>query len=162
MGTRTNFEYFVGRLIFLKSIKIQIFFVYLKYQKMVKYKNVKVIDCDDWDALVEDTYKKPYTFQQQYDCQSRGMFSLKIPCDNWEEEEMHESIPEEVNGEKMGVKFDVWLERDPKQPIPNQKYDYQLEMFWERNFYPSVYTVANDLYKKGLIEAGDYSIKIDW
>ena len=130
---------------------------------MVKYNNVKVIDCSDWDALVQETYGKTYNFQQQYDCQSRGMFSLTIPCDNWEEEEeMHDSIPEEVNGEKMGVKFDLWLARDPKQPIPNQEYDWELELFWERNFYPSVYTVANDLYKRGLIEAGDYSIKIDW
>jgi hypothetical protein len=35
-------------------------------------------------------------------------------------------------------------------------------MFWERNFYPDTYTVANDLYDKGLIEAGDYIINIDW
>jgi hypothetical protein len=54
------------------------------------------------------------------------------------------------------------LNRDPKKPIPNQKYDFELEMWWTRNFYPSVEMVANDLHKKGLIEAGDYVINIDW
>lgn len=75
---------------------------------------------------------------------------------------MNDSIPEVVNGEERGVKFDVWLTRDPKQPIPEQTADYQLALFWERNFYPSLEMVANDLYKKGLIEAGDYTINIDW
>jgi hypothetical protein len=35
-------------------------------------------------------------------------------------------------------------------------------MFWDRNFYPNVQMVANDLHKKGLLEAGEYSIRIDW
>lgn len=37
-----------------------------------------------------------------------------------------------------------------------------INLFWMRSFYPNIQTVANDLYKQGLIEAGDYSIKIDW
>jgi len=131
---------------------------------MLKVNTIKVIDCYDWDDLVEETYGKPYHFQQQYGCQSRGMFDIKVPCDYWEdeEEEMNDLIPEIVNGDEIGVKFDVWLARDPNQQIPNQEYDWQLEMFWERSFYPSVYTVANDLYKRGLLEAGSYSIKINW
>lgn len=129
---------------------------------MIKTKNITVIDCSDWDELVQKTYQRPYSFQQQNGCQERGMVGLTIPPEWTDEEDMHDSIPEVVNGNEMGVKFEVWLARDPNQSITNQKYDWELELFWERNFYPSLYTVANDLYKKGLIEPGDYMINIDW
>ncbi len=130
---------------------------------MLKYDLVKVIDLNDWDQLVRDTYGKPYSFQQQEGCQLRGNIPITIPdiSEDWEEE-MNDSIPEIINGDEMGVKFDVWLARDPKQPIPNQTQSYELELFWERSFYPHVQSVANDLWRKGLIEAGDYEIKIDW
>lgn len=129
---------------------------------MIIMRNVKMIECWDWDKLISDTYKRPYSFQQQEDCKPRGTFEITIPSDYTEDEEMNDVIPEIVNGDKMGVKFKVWLERDPKQKIPNQSQGYELELFWERNFYPDKYTVANDLHKKGLIEAGDYIINIDW
>lgn len=129
---------------------------------MIKYENKKIIEVDDWDDLVKNTYNKPYSFQQQDGCKSRGIFKISIPSKSTDDAYMHYSIPEIINGEKMGVKFKVWLERDSKQPIPNQKYDLELNLFWERNFYPCVYKVANDLYEKGLIESGDYIINIDW
>ncbi len=128
---------------------------------MIKTSSLAVIEDRDWDALVSETYGRPYTFQQQEDCQGRGMVYITIP-DEDNDEEMHDSIPEVVNGEQMGVKFKVWLERDPKLPIPGQKQDYELELFWQRNFYPDIQTVANDLHSKGLIEAGKYGINIDW
>lgn len=64
----------------------------------------------------------------------------------------------------MGVKFKTWLDRDPKKLLKNKddQNDFSLELFWDRNFYPDVQTVANDLHKKGLIEADDYIIDIDW
>lgn len=75
---------------------------------------------------------------------------------------MSEIIPEVVNGEEMGVKFSAWLARDPKQRITGQTEKYELDLFWKRNFYPDIQTIANDLYKKGLIKAGKYTINIDW
>lgn len=132
---------------------------------MLKYTNKKVIDCSDWDVLVRNTYKRPYNFQQQDGCQERGTFNISIPSDETEDDEMNDSIPENVNGNEMGVKFNVWLSRDPKQGLRGEKDrddEFGIELFWERNFYPDIYTVANDLYKKGLIEAGDYIINIDW
>lgn len=150
---------------------------------MIKIKNVKMIDVSDWDELVSNTYGKIYSFQQQNGCQPRGIVKLTIPDDNWEEEEMNERIPEIINDEQnMGVKFDVWLKRNPKAPLNpsddelkacNYYYDTSdrdkwckdighINLFWERNFYPCLQSVANDLHKKGLIEAGDYSIEIDW
>jgi len=127
------------------------------------YKLIKQIDCFDWDDLVMQTYNKPYCFQQQEDCQPRGSVSISIPAEDYEEE-MPATIPFKINGEKMGVKFETWLNTtvediNAKNP---ESYSGQNGLFWHRNFYPSLQAVANDLYKKGLIEAGDYEIKIDW
>lgn len=38
---------------------------------MLKYTNKKVISVQDWDELVQETYGKPYSFQQQNGCQDR-------------------------------------------------------------------------------------------
>jgi len=128
---------------------------------MIKVKNVKVIEVSEWDKLVSDTYRKPYSFQQQDGCQSRGVFHITIPSDYACDDEMNDEIPEVINGRVMGVKFEKWLERDPNQPVDGRA-DYGIGLWWDRNFYPDIHTVANDLYKKGLIEAGEYSIEIDW
>jgi hypothetical protein len=133
-----------------------------KTKNMIKTKNVKMIDVDDWDNLVTSTYGRPYNFQQQDDCQSRGIFHLSIPSEYTNDNEMNDEIPEVVNGNEMGVKFKKWLERDPKQPVGGETDDWMIELWWERNFYPDIHTVANDLYDKGLIEAGEYTINIDW
>lgn len=130
------------------------------------YKNKKVISLQDWDSLVEKTYGKPYSFQQQQGCQGRGVFELEIPIPSEEtnDEEMNDSIPEEINGEEMGVKFAVWLARDSKQPLGGKKKQdqWEINLFWKRNFFPDINTLANDLYQKGLIEKGEYLINIDW
>lgn len=129
---------------------------------MIKCSNKKLIEVDDWDELVQKTYGKPYRFQQQNGCQSRGTFDLTIPSEDAMDEDMNDSIPEEVNGEIMGVKFKTWLARNPKQTAPDMKEQWEIDLFWARNFYPDIFTVANDLYKRGLIEAGEYVINIDW
>ena len=131
---------------------------------MIKYKIEKVIDVDDWDKLVKETYGKPYSFQQQDGCRDRGVVHISVPCDyaNGEDEEMNDSIPKVINGNEMGVKFAVWLTSDPKEWNGDAGDRMFVDMFWERNFYPSIYMVANDLYEKGLIEKGNYTIDIDW
>ncbi len=153
---------------------------------MIKARNVNMIEVSDWDDLVKDTYGKPYKFQQQDGCQQRGVVNITIPDETYEyEDEMNDKIPEVINnGDEMGVKFDVWLKRDPKAPLNPSKKELKecgyywgkteedeiewkqdkghISMFFERNFYPNLQTVANDLHKRGLIEAGDYLINIDW
>lgn len=121
-----------------------------------------VIDVSDWDTLVTETYQRPYSFQQQDGCKDRQRVQITIPDDTWDYD--NDSVPEVVNGEEMGVSFKAWLERDPNQKIPNpHSFGYDgTNLFWERNFYPDVQMVANDLHAKGLIEAGDYVIDIDW
>jgi hypothetical protein len=126
----------------------------------MKIKTKQVIDVDEWDKLITETYRRPYNLQQQNDCMNRGNLHFKVPdeADDFEDE----TVPEEVNSPKMGVSFAAWLARDPKQPIKDQKYDFELELWWDRNFYPSFQMVANDLHKKGLLAAGEYTINIDW
>ncbi len=127
----------------------------------MKIRTEKVIDVQDWDELVVKTYGKPYSFQQQDGCKPRGIFRLTVP-QKAECEFENDSVPEEVNGGEMGVSFAAWLARDPAKKIPGQEYDFELELFWERNFYPDVQMVANDLCKKGLLEKGEYIINIHW
>lgn len=127
---------------------------------MIKVKTQKVIEVQDWDDLVIRTYGKPYSFQQQDDCKERQLVSITIPeeCDDYE----NDTVPEVINGEEMGVSFAAWLARDPKEWNGDESESRWTEMFWERNFYPDVQMIANDLHAKGLIEAGDYKINIDW
>lgn len=126
---------------------------------MLEYKTVKVIEVSDWDKLVKETYGKPYNFQQQDGCKDRGTFDITIPSQD-NDTEMNNEIPLHTEHNIMGVKFQVWLDRDPTKLIGT--YPWETELWWERNFYPDIQTIANDLHEKGLIEAGDYSIKIDW
>ena len=54
----------------------------------------------------------------------------------------------------MGVSFAAWL--------VFSKQAWKIAMWWERNFYPDVQMIANDLHSKGLLQAGKYLIDIDW
>lgn len=130
---------------------------------MIKIKTKQVINVGDWDRLVEKTYGKPYNFQQQNGCQERGNYSITIPdvADDFE----NDTIAEKVNGHEMGVSFAAWLARDPKQKLESKDSlcsEYDLYLFWIRNFYPNIQMIANDLHAKGLIPAGKYDIEIDW
>lgn len=127
----------------------------------MKTRTETVIDLSDWDELVEKTYGRTYSFQQQDDCKPRGTFKFNVPNGETYDFEATE-IPEVVNGEEMGVSFAAWLARDPKQKLPGQYAEYQLDLFWQRNFYPDFQMVANDLHAKGLLKAGKYTIDIDW
>jgi hypothetical protein len=82
----------------------------------------------------------------------------------------------------MGVSFEAWLNKDPEAPLnpsdkelkncnyffPQQdKEEWKndkshINLFWERNFYPHIDMIINDLYAKGLLEKGEYLIDINW
>lgn len=135
----------------------------LHIKRMVKFTERKIIQVQDWDDLVQKTYNKPYSFQQQDDCKDRGIEYITVPCEHPHDYDC-DTIPEIVNGCKMGVSFKAWLERDPNLKIPSKdtfNLDFT-ELWWDRNFYPDVSMIANDLYSKGLLEAGKYGINIDW
>lgn len=122
------------------------------------------ITVQELDELVEKTYGRIYCFQQQDDCKERGSEYHTVPELNPTDYD-RDNIPEIVNHPMMGVSFKAWLERDPQKKLnTNIRWDYEngLELWWHRNFYPHVSMVLNDLYEKGLIEAGNYCIVIDW
>lgn len=121
----------------------------------------QVIDVSDFDALVEKTYGRPYSFQQQDGCKERQRVQLTVP---YYEEEYYtnDTVPEIINGDEMGVSFAAWLARDPKEWKGEAGEQRYLDLFWGRNFYPDVQMVANDLHEKGLIPEGEYVIDIDW
>lgn len=124
------------------------------------------VTVQDWDKFVREVYGRPYSFQQQDGCKSRGTFHL---CVNFGEYEPdwnagydNDTIPEDPDTEEMCVSLKGWLARDPNQPLANQKYDFELRSWWERNFYPQIEVLAQDLWHRGLLPAGEYVIIIDW
>lgn len=129
---------------------------------MVKIKTKQVIRVQDWDELVEQTYGKPYNFQQQAGCQDRGNFDLTIPDEAEDFENDKISISDIINGRERGVSFASWLKRDPKEWNGLKPADQYRRLFWFRNFYPNIQMIANDLHAKGLLPAGELTIEIDW
>lgn len=122
----------------------------------LKYKNIKLIEVDDWDSFVKDVYKKPYNFQQQDGCKERGVSYFSVPLNGKPEDFENEDVIS--NYYNYGVKFSSWLDKDPENPSR----EFEDETWWERDFYPHIEMIIDDLYKKGLIEEGEYGINIDW
>jgi hypothetical protein len=120
-----------------------------------------MIDDADWDDLVAKTYGKPYSFQQQDGCRDRGILEITVP-DPAPFDFKRDTIPEKINGNIMGVSFKAWLARDPQEWNGDPDDESSVDLFWERNFYPDISVIANDLHEKGLIPAGTFVINIDW
>jgi len=129
----------------------------------LKTKTVKTITLQDWDEFVMSVYGKPYHLQQQDGCKGRGTEEITVP-DEWADDHEATEIPFEVNGNEMGVSFETWLNTSPEDTAKhfNPDYEWENRLFWDRNFYPNVSMIANDLHSKGLIEPGEYVIVIDW
>ena len=125
---------------------------------MLKIKEEKMIESSDWDELIKKEYNRPYSFQQQDGCRSRGIYRITVPG------EADDYDNDTVNDEDMGVSFKAWLERDTKIPSERKhsNMDFLDVLWWHRNFYPCVETIANDLHKKGILKKGNYIINIDW
>ncbi len=132
--------------------------------KMIPITTVLSIDVGDFNELVETTYGRTYDLQQQDGCKDRGIEHITVP-NQYAYDYENDTVPEKVNGDQMGVSFKAWLERDPKQKLNSPDTwdrEHGLDLFWRRNFYPSVEMVANDLHARGLLPAGKYQIVIDW
>ncbi len=128
---------------------------------MLKVKTKNFVDVHDWDNLVIETYGKTYSFQQQDGCKDRGIAKLTVP-NNYAYDYKNDSVPDIINGQEMGVSFAAWLARDPDEWNGKAGDERHVDLFWERNFYPDVGMIANDLHAKGLLPAGEYVINIDW
>ena len=128
----------------------------------LKYKNKKIIEVHDWDDFVQETYSKPYNFQQQEGCRERGHFSFSLPLGYTPEVVENTDIKYTTEDSSMGVSLKQWLDRSPTTKLLNQKYDHDLELWWDRNFYPDFDELIQDMYLRGLLEPGEYIIIIDW
>ena len=128
---------------------------------MLRITTVQSIEASDLDALVRKTYGRPFKYQQQDGSRERGTHDVSIP-DPLAADFENDEIPEEINGDDMGVSFKAWLERTPDAPVSNLEAPYEIALFWERNFYPDLGTLLNDLHERRLVPAGDYQIVIDW
>lgn len=126
---------------------------------MLKSTKINMIELYDLNQIVENTYGRPYNFQQQYGCRGRGIVPVTVP-EEYPEDYENDTLPEVVNHPNRGVSFKAWLERDPNQPLDGST--RWLALWYCRNFYPSADMVLNDLHKRGLVEAGEYVINIDW
>lgn len=131
---------------------------------MLNIKTKNFIEEYDWNNLVQTAYGKIYDFQQQDGCKERGIFEFTVPdSDPYDFE--NDTIPEVVNGDEMGVSFKAWLERDITTPLNSKAQrdtKHGIELFWQRNFYPDISMIINDLHAKGLLPAGEYVMNIDW
>jgi len=119
-------------------------------------KNIKVIEVSEFDKLVFDTYGKPYSFQEQDGCKGKGKKYITVPCIE------HDYKADNIQGERKGVSFKAWLNKDIDEPFGKRKSKIDNALFWFRNFYPHVSMIINDLFAKGLLEKGEYAIEIDW
>lgn len=143
---------------------------------MIKVETWKVINESEFNEVVSKTYGRPYHLQQQGDmlgndtthrievskdgsegC-SGGSVSLnewlavdpethKFPDPRWETTGKH--LPDDHPSKKFYPEF---LE-------PGTSY---YDMHWERDFYPDMDELLDDLLEKGLIEEGTYQINVSW
>lgn len=122
------------------------------------------IPLQDWNAFIKEIYGKPYSFQQQEGCRDKGIYTIYIPetLPKENEDYGYDYDPSTPEKELCGVPLTVWLSRDPKQPLEGQKYDFELEIWWFRQFYPYIEELEEDLARKGLLDPGEYTIIIDW
>lgn len=127
---------------------------------MLKTQTLIAVDHTNLNDIIRTVYGKPYDFQQQDDCKDRGSETVIVPAEP--EDYENDTIPEVINGDKMGVSFKAWLARDPKEWNGATEDRHFLDLFWGRNFYPHISMILNDLHARKLIEAGTYTILIDW
>jgi hypothetical protein len=127
---------------------------------MLKYTLIKQIDDSNLTKVVQKEYGKPYCFQQQDGCQPRGTRHMSGSGFTYDCEEFN-SITEAIKEDAYGVSFEDWLAADPNDPIFGEEV-WEREMTFQRNVYPRLEYLINDIHAKGLIEAGEYQILIDW
>ena len=137
---------------------------------MLEYKTIRVIKEHDFNELVTNTYGLPYKLQQQNGIMERQYFEIYIDSeeviegDETEYDDIHESIPLEINGPERLVRFGTWVNSNPTDIMKEAGWtkEYEIRLFYHRNFYPPLDMLLGDLYKKGLLEEGTFYINIDW
>jgi hypothetical protein len=116
-------------------------------------KPVTLIWESDFSELVRKVYGRPYQFQQQEGCRGQEtIYKFSVPA-------------QPIGDHYQAVPMQQWLEATPPPPAEPGKYDsarYTEELRWDREFYPEMEEVVNDLHQKGLIDPGEYALHIWW
>lgn len=137
----------------------------LKNMEKIKIETVKKILSYELDDFIRKLYGKPYCFQQQAGCMERGNHYIEIidPALYKPHSGFPDSVEETINGNDMCVSFKSWLETNPEEHKKRNEWsDALTKLFWQRNFYPCLEDIMQDLCKRGHIEPGEYMIEIDW
>lgn|SRR5574343_400590 len=121
---------------------------------MIKTKPKHVINSDVWDKYVTKIYKRPYSISDQFEF--KNVLEFKVP--NRAIDFANEIVEEDESTKETGVNFKSWISRDPSQPISGDPRPFVTKLWWFRSFYPEIDVLANDLYKKGQLERGEYVI----
>ena len=129
---------------------------------MLKYNLIRQVSDTDFDNLVMKTYGKSYAIQQHEGCRDRGVIYISVPSlYDINVNEYPDTIEQAIDEDMYGVRWKDWLAVDPNdERLGEDEWDRELNL--QRNVYPPMHDLINDLYEKGLIEAGEYQIEIDW
>lgn len=117
----------------------------------------QIIDIRDFDNLVEETYGRPYSLQQQNFMGQETYYDFEVPesWDGWDFDGF-EGYP---------VPFKEWCEADPEiDPKTGRPWSpsYEKRLHWEREFYPDFEELMHDLNLRGELDPGKYSIHVWW
>lgn len=141
----------------------------------LKIEDYKVVYDGEWSRFVSEVYGRPYDLQQQDGGMSRCHLYVEVPVAPEDIEIFKEDCLGDISPcdeKSMCVDFERWLSRDPEQLVPDdvvrqdcswvENKRFNTDLWWERNFYPHIDILANDLYEKGFLPAGQYLILVDW
>jgi hypothetical protein len=120
----------------------------------MRIKSVKLIDETEFSQLVREAYGRPYRLQQQDHCMGQNEIELI-------------TIPDEGIDIDDPQRFEEW--RDAEAPesrgvdqFGDMRWDWEVELHWEREFYPPLQELVNDMYERSLLPQGDYAIRAYW
>ena len=121
---------------------------------MIKSKIKHVISSAAWNKQVSKIYGRPYSIEDQFEF--NRVLEFKVP--NRSFDFANETVEENEDTKETGVNFKSWITRDPDQKIGSDPRAFVTTLWWYRAFYPDIEVLANDLFKKGLLERGEYVI----
>ena len=110
-----------------------------------------VLHESEFSDLVRQTFERPYSLQQQGDMHSQESFvRFDVPADREEEEHW------------QAVSMEEWLAATPPDPEDRSMEAFTDRLRWDREFYPQLDSVANELHARGQLDAGTYVLHVWW
>jgi hypothetical protein len=119
----------------------------------MRIENVKLIGETEFSRLVSETYGRPYQLQQQDNCMGQ-------------DEIERVTVPDEGIDIDDDARFAEWRDADVPDPVGvlhgETRWDWEVELYWQREYYPPLQELVNDLHERGLLPQGDYVIHASW